>query len=252
LTARALTQFINPNEWKLDLTDTNTKPVLNFILFIPSKNTSPLFIQTDNDTRSSTNAFVIPQWGGIVIYNPQNVTKKNVSLSEKDLLPIMQLFLGQLRELLGIPSTVSNIIPSTSHGIAQWEVDSLTRHILLYNINSSITTLNSLSKLVQNLTNMVILDNIASLCQTSLSSLKQADEFLGQRKYDEAFQASKQAIMAAEEAFFDPNMLSLLYFPDEHKLAIYALPFVPIFFQLASGIYAEYRSRRQIKKLKND
>ena len=49
-------------------------------------------------------------------------------------------------------------------------------------------------------------------------------------------------------------MLSLLYFPDEHKYAIYALPFIPIIFQLLSGIYQEFKDRKAAaaKKLKKD
>jgi hypothetical protein len=47
-------------------------------------------------------------------------------------------------------------------------------------------------------------------------------------------------------------MLSLLYFPDEHKYAIYALPFLPIAVQLASGIWGEYKARKQPKKVKRE
>ncbi len=55
-------------------------------------------------------------------------------------------------------------------------------------------------------------------------------------------------VSKAEEAFFDPNMLALLYFPDEHKYAIYALPFFPICMQLAKAIYEEIKARRQQKR----
>ena len=37
-----------------------------------------------------------------------------------------------------------------------------------------------------------------------------------------------QAISASEEAFFDPSILSLLYFPDDHKMAVYIPYFVPV------------------------
>jgi phosphatidylinositol glycan class S len=57
----------------------------------------------------------------------------------------------------------------------------------------------------------------------------------------------------SEEAFFDANMLGLLYFPDEHKYAIYALPFAPIFVQMFTGIWQEYKSRQQKqRKLKSE
>jgi hypothetical protein len=38
----------------------------------------------------------------------------------------------------------------------------------------------------------------------------------------------KVAVVAAETAFFDRNMLAMLYYPDEHNLAIYLSFFLPI------------------------
>jgi phosphatidylinositol glycan class S len=37
-----------------------------------------------------------------------------------------------------------------------------------------------------------------------------------------------QATTASEEAFFHPTMLSMLYFPDDHKMAVYIPYFVPV------------------------
>jgi len=58
-----------------------------------------------------TNAFLIPRWGGIVIDKNRNTTNADsnangnsnyYNYSFKDLHPIMELFLDQLRNLLGI------------------------------------------------------------------------------------------------------------------------------------------------------
>jgi phosphatidylinositol glycan class S len=46
--------------------------------------------------------------------------------------------------------------------------------------------------------------------------------------YDHALKHSVDAIELSEKAFFDPTMVSMLYFPDEHKYAIYMPLFVPI------------------------
>jgi len=193
----------------------------------------------------------LPQWGGIVIHNPLD---QIINLTDDSLLPILQLFVSQLRELLGITPIDNTTVPSKKNGIAEWEMDSLTRRYTFYNVNSTIATLKSLSKLVQNLKNMVVLDNIEALCSTSLNSLEMTRQSLLSANYQEAFISSRQASKSAEEAFFDPNMLALLYFPDDHKYAIYALPFVPITFQLLSGIYSELKIRKQMlsKKIKSD
>jgi hypothetical protein len=141
-----------------------------------------------------------------------------------------------LRELFGLPVYDDKLmVASASNGISQWELDMLVRRYTFSHMQSSVATLKSLSKLVTNLTNMVVLDNIATLCSTALDSLEKADEALKYQKYENALEEAREAAVASEKAFFDPNMVSLLYFPDEHKYAIYALPFVPIIFQLLSG-----------------
>ena len=73
---------------------------------------------------------------------------------------------------------VVSVVPATTVGIAQWEVDVIQRRITFYNINSTISTLKSLSRLVQNLTNMVVNDNIADLLNTVLVSLDKVDIIL--------------------------------------------------------------------------
>jgi hypothetical protein len=47
-------------------------------------------------------------------------------------------------------------------------------------------------------------------------------------RLDEAVAESRFAVGDAESAFFDPTMVSLLYFPDEHKYAVYMPLFTPI------------------------
>jgi phosphatidylinositol glycan class S len=65
--------------------------------------------------------------------------------------------------------------------------------------------------------------------------------------FEAAFAFAKNAFVQSEEAFFDPNMLALLYFPDEHKYAVYALPFLPATLQLISAVYHEWKVRRTLK-----
>jgi phosphatidylinositol glycan class S len=71
-----------------------------------------------------------------------------------------------------------------------------------------------------------------------------ADTALKAKDYEKAYEAAKISKRTAEEAFFSPDMLSTLYFPDEHKYAIYALPFIPVFFQLLSAVHTEWKTRR--------
>lgn len=60
--------------------------------------------------RSSSNAFLSPQWGGIMIYNVQTTALENNTKSQQitvDMKPVMNIFLSQLKLLLGWKPVVS-------------------------------------------------------------------------------------------------------------------------------------------------
>jgi phosphatidylinositol glycan class S len=65
--------------------------------------------------------------------------------------------------------------------------------------------------------------------------------------------AAKDAIVHAEQAFFDPTMVSMLYFPAEHILAIYMPFFVPMIVPMVGSLVREVKQwRRGRAKLKTD
>ena len=68
---------------------------------------------------------------------------------------------------------------------------------------------------------------------------------LHNNQYDLALYHSKKAIELAESAFFDPTMVSMLYFPDEHKYAIYMPLFVPISVPLLVALHREVKKFRK-------
>lgn len=45
-------------------------PVLNFLLYVPERSHSPLYIQDKDGAPVSTNAFHSPRWGGIMVWEP--------------------------------------------------------------------------------------------------------------------------------------------------------------------------------------
>ena len=54
-----------------------------------------------------------------------------------------------------------------------------------------------------------------------------------------ALQHSSLALEYAEKAFFDDKMVSMLYFPDEHKYAIYTPLFGPLALPLLMALLKE-------------
>ncbi len=81
----------------------STSPCIHFLLYIPSLTHTPLQIRYSDDTILATNAFLIPQWGGIVINNVnRNSGHKSLILQRQELHAVMQIFAQQLRELMGV------------------------------------------------------------------------------------------------------------------------------------------------------
>jgi phosphatidylinositol glycan class S len=73
------------------------------VLYIPSRSLSPLHIVQSNGLLLDTNAFLVPQWGGIKIHNIAfNDRKQPINLGSGQLHEIMELYVEQLRKLLGV------------------------------------------------------------------------------------------------------------------------------------------------------
>ncbi|CAG8784266.1 18650_t:CDS:2, partial [Acaulospora morrowiae] len=128
---------------------------------------------------------------------------------------------------------------SPSTAITKWELDSLVRRRITETVVTTISTLKSLSQLVTEIPNMVVLDHIQIEVLLALDSLKKSCASIQAEQYEVALHHAKKAIERAESAFFDPTMVSMLYFPDEHKYAIYMPLFVPISVPLFVAIFRE-------------
>ncbi|RHZ83249.1 hypothetical protein Glove_99g319 [Diversispora epigaea] len=261
LTPDLLPHFINAAEWKL-ASAVSSYPTLNFILYVPSLEQSPLYIQDSKENIIKNNAFLIPRWGGVVINNPDRSTGIHNFTSE-ELKSVMSIFIMQLRGLLGVQDfwveagsgldssiTIEFTSPQNT-AITMWELDSLVRRRIAENIVATILTLKSLSQLVAEIPNMVVLDHIQTEVLLALDSLKKSCTSLQEEQYEIALQHAKKAIERAESAFFDPTMVSMLYFPDEHKYAIYMPLFVPISVPLIVALLREIKEFRENKKKKN-
>ncbi|KAG0163548.1 hypothetical protein DFQ30_011391 [Apophysomyces sp. BC1015] len=252
-----LPHFVNSAEWNLAST-ISSHPTINFILYVPSADQSPLWIYDSQNEPLSSNAFLIPRWGGVAIKNlPKSaLTEKSYRLSKKDLKPTMKIFASQLRSLMGIndhqsqsptlPLDFNITFASASQtAITMLGKDTLIRQRTIENIVDAASTLKSLAQLVTEIPNMVVLDHIALQVQQSLQSLQLARKSLEIGEFDSALQHSIEAIGLSEKAFFDPTMVSMLYFPDEHKYAIYMPLFVPISVPMMMALL------RQLKTMKN-
>ncbi|XP_066552081.1 GPI transamidase component PIG-S [Amia ocellicauda] len=261
LSADSLPHVINPVEARLGSNAASSFPVLNFLLYVPDAPHSPLYIRDHSGKTVPTNAFHSPRWGGIMVFNVQEHYGEEPRFPVHiniDMVRVMGVFLAQLRLLLGIQQVQAPpgfLLQSPGNeGVTDWELDRLLWARTAENIATATTTLTSLAQLLDEIGNIVINDNIAEQVYSAVVSLQLAVAELEAGNLAFAFQASKEAILSSERAFFDPSLLHLLYFPDDQKFAIYIplfLPMsVPILLSLLK-IAGEYRKRRS-ERVKTD
>ncbi|KAG0591319.1 hypothetical protein KC19_1G166500 [Ceratodon purpureus] len=258
--------FVNSNEWHLDTSSaaTGRSKLLNFAIYVPAANECPLHMQLSSGRISPTNGFTSPGWGGVIVHNLPGCENllpnksENYRLTSKELEPLVGVIVSQIRALFGLPPTfVKNSkagiygVPAAVTGIADWEVDVLLRRRATMDINASASTLLSLSRLVSSLPNMVIKDEIGEQVQSSLAQAKAAQSQSLVGAYHAAAEAARKARSQAEAAFFQPSIMSMLYFPAEHQLAIYTPFFVPVLLHVLVALLKEgSRYKKEWQKYK--
>ena len=199
----------------------SSNPSLNFLVYIPPKAASPLIID------DSENAFMLPKWGGVVIYNKQN------DGDEIDMSQVMNTFMTQLRLLLGLQEEIKNrseieYLPLNSGELRTWEKEFLLRLRGMENLSLSRVTLQSLAHLLSQISNIVIVDEIGREVENAVSYFNKGSANLKSGLLSTGFLESQKSFRSSEIAFFDPSLLALLYFPEDQKYAIYIPLFLPV------------------------
>lgn len=180
-----LSNFINAAEWPLSPSISGA-PTINFILYIG-----------DMEVEGGGKSWLIPQWGGVVIQPDVH-----------DLRPAMLTFSKQLFALLGAPD----------RGSLPLRIMTLVRVRSAELLLKASGTLGSLARLTLALPSIPIPETVAEGVQTTLEHLEKACGRLGGK---EGLDHARVAEEAAEKAFFEKSMVGQVYFPDEHKYAVY-------------------------------
>lgn len=231
-----LSAFINAAEWPLS-PSIGVGPTINFVLYVPSEAQSPLVIQETGGT-----SWLIPQWGGVQILNPTSTLQGNGSrLSKEDLEPIMRTFTDQLDSLLGLPRSPLSL---------PLRLSSLTRERAASLILSASSTLGALARLSLKLQSIAIPNNVAESVGKTIYHLEAACTGLQAGKFDSALRDARIAEAEAEQAFFEPSMVGQVYFPDEHKVAVYVPLLGPMAVPVIMAALKELKKWRQSKSRK--
>ncbi|RKP15087.1 phosphatidylinositol-glycan biosynthesis class S protein [Piptocephalis cylindrospora] len=251
--------LIDTTNWQLASTISQA-PALHLLLFLPAKAHRPLHIHTHGGgILAETDAFLIPQWGGIVLHQLEENTSPQLSSTELE--PVLSIFRSQLRDLLGVqplkaPGLEGDaqiiIKEAGEEGITGWEEDRMLRMRMVETMRKAASTLGSLSRSVQSLEHMPVQDAIRYRVEEALEWMHKACDASEEGRVAEAFQASSKAFVLSEEAFFDKDMVAMLYFPDEHKYAVYMPLFIPIAVPLLLALVQEIKWWKESRSGRGD
>lgn len=225
-----LSTLVNFAEWSL--ASTVDYQTLNFVLYVPAPNQSPLVIPD-----SATNSFLIPQWGGFAIANTNSST-----LSATDLEPYFDIFASQLLSLLGAPTVPAS--PAI-------RLDMLSRMTAVRALRSTAASLGALARLHNHMPNIAIPQRVHDRSTAAIAGIEASLTALQNSQWARAASLAGQAYVDAERAFFDPEMVAQNFVPDEHKLAVYMPLLGPIGVVVLSGILRLVLNRKidpEVKK----
>lgn len=217
LTKDDLASFINAAEWPLS-PSIGGAPTVNFITFIGNQTIG--FPDSDAQTSQS---WMIPQWGTVYLLSLPSTDSK---VSKEALRQPMLTFGGHLLTLLGTPQS----------GSLPLRLSSLSRTRSADLLLRASSTLGSLARLSRSLSSIAIPRSVADGVAKSLQHLEEACACLGG---PEGLYHARIAEEEAERAFFEKSMVGQLYFPDEHKIAVYLPLLGPVTVPLLMGAIKE-------------
>lgn len=189
---------------------------------------------------------------------PSSIDAPVYTLSSSDLDPVMNTFHSQLRLLLGLSPSLGSrkhpfidlinysFVPSTSRGIAEWELDSSIRARTLHYTEESIKTLQGLSKLIKTMTHMAVKESVKESTDAALEQLRlvRGSMSLTPPDLDAALLHAQLALKFSEKAFFDPSMVPQMYFPEKNIFAVYSPLVMPLVIPVARGAVIEFKRLR--------
>ncbi|KAH9908891.1 phosphatidylinositol-glycan biosynthesis class S protein [Xylariomycetidae sp. FL2044] len=228
LNKEELSSFINAAEWPLS-PSIGGAPTVNFVVYTGNQT-----IGMDSDTATSR-SWLIPQWGSVYLLSPPPDSR----VPFESLKQPMMIFTSHLLSLLGTPQS----------GSLPMQLSTLTRVRSADLILRASSSLGSLARLAVALPSMSIPSNVADGVTESMHHLELACQNLGGMK---GLQHARIAEAEAERAFFEKSMVGQLYFPDEHKVAVYLPLLGPVGVPLVMGLLNEIKAwrKRRSEKLK--
>ena len=225
-----LSGFINAAEWPLS-PSIGAGPTLNFVLYVPDQSNAPLVVRGTQAT-----SWLIPQWGGVAILNPPMPSSTNTSfqtiLSKEAVQPALMTFSHQLLSFLGAPESPASL---------PLQLKTLTRVQAASLLQSASSTMGSLARLTVALPSIAIPETVSGAVEKTLFRLRKTCDTLRNGEFKSALAHARIAEAEAEKGFFEKSMVGQVYFPDEHKVAVYLPLLGPVAVPLIMSLLKELK-----------
>ena len=205
------------------LIEPNNQQSFYLNVIIPSSRYNSSLLFTHSETGQKSFSILTSYSSGIFFWNNQ----EQITLAFKSFM----------RNLIGLPSLQASNSLKKDIFFSQMELDQIMRRITLDQLSSTLLSLESIQKLIMKVQNIVIIEEVANKLNSAVKLSHQSIESLGKNDLKKAFDLSSKAFLASESAFFDPSLLSLHYFPEDQKYAVYFPLFLPVSLPLLSSFY---------------
>ncbi|KAH8906477.1 hypothetical protein BR93DRAFT_929099 [Coniochaeta sp. PMI_546] len=228
-----LSSFVNAAEWPLS-PSIGGAPTINFIVYIGNQTIGlPSTDQGTSESEMATSqSWLVPQWGTVYLLP---LAEDTGHVSASTLKQPLLTFTSHLLSLLGTPQS----------GSLPLRLSTLSRIRSADLLLRASSTLGSLARLSLALPSISIPSSVADGVAKTMSHLRLACDTLGT---PEALYHARVAEQEAERAFFEKSMVGQLYFPDEHKIAVYLPLLGPVGVPLVMGLLNELKAWRKRRK----
>ncbi|EPZ31016.1 Phosphatidylinositol-glycan biosynthesis class S protein domain-containing protein [Rozella allomycis CSF55] len=213
-----LSRVLNSASWNLEST-TSSEQNIYLILFVPKRSNIIVLDEEEKEFRS----FIYPQWGGIVFQSFEQST-----ISEMQLRPIMKLFSKQILSLFGFNFELGHVIDSNDQLLSALQVDLFMQESIIKSVIGTLETFGAFKRMLNKISNIIVPDQVGFVIQSSIFRLKRALAHMQSNKWESSYKDSRRAYLESRMALSDPSMVAMMYYPDDHKMAIYLPLFLPI------------------------
>jgi phosphatidylinositol glycan class S len=224
--------------------------------------------------------FFVPDWGVVFIANEptskheptldQHQDSKtdsfqHIMLDTKSVSLFMEYFVAAIRSMFGLtpclyqshsaetsclPTNSSRILSSPYNAIAEWELNALfVSHTQYYTFETSQLLL-SLSSLLHKVPFMPVPDEIGIAVSNAINALQNSHNSKMMGNWKDAAMHAREGSIHANHAFFDSSMMPMLYFPEDHLIAVYIPFFFPILLPFLVTLKNHIRRRKKMASAK--